>query len=54
MEVAGLYGVAAELGKKALCLLTVSEHIKTGEKMSVEDRQLKFGEMIEMTLESIV
>lgn len=54
MEVGGLYGVAAELGKKALCLLTVSEHIKTGEKMSAEDRQLKFGEMIEMTLESIV
>ncbi|PKG82002.1 purine-nucleoside phosphorylase [Colwellia sp. 75C3] len=54
MEAAGLYGVAAELGKKALCLLTVSDHIKSGEKMSAEDRQLKFGEMIEMTLESIV
>ena len=54
MEAAGLYGVAAELGKKALCLLTVSDHIKTGEKMSAEDRQLKFGEMIEVTLESIL
>jgi purine-nucleoside phosphorylase len=54
MEAAGLYGVAAELGKKALCLLTVSEHIQTGEKMSAEDRQLKFGEMIEVTLESIL
>jgi purine-nucleoside phosphorylase len=54
MEAAGLYGVAAELGKKALCLLTVSDHIKTGEKMTAEDRQLKFGEMIEVTLESIL
>lgn len=54
MEAAGLYGVAAELGKKALCLLTVSDHIKTGEKMSAADRQLKFGEMIEVTLESIL
>jgi len=54
MEAAGLYGVAADLGKKALCLLTVSDHIKTGEKMSAEERQLKFGEMIEVTLESIL
>jgi len=54
MEAAGLYGVAAELGKQALCLLTVSDHIKTGAKMSAEDRQLKFGEMIELTLESLL
>ena len=54
MEAAGLYGVAAELGKKALTVLTVSDHIKTGEKMSASDRELKFGEMIELTLESLL
>ncbi len=54
MEAAGLYGVAAELGKKALTVLTVSDHIKTGEKMSASDRELKFGQMIELTLESLL
>ncbi len=54
MEAAGLYGVAAELGKKALTILTVSDHIKTGEKMSASDRELKFGEMIKLTLESLL
>ena len=54
MEAAGLYGVAAELGKKALSILTVSDHITKGEKMSASDRELKFGEMIELTLESLL
>jgi purine-nucleoside phosphorylase len=54
MEAAGLYGVAAELGKKALSVFTVSDHIKTGEQMSSSDRELKFGEMIELTLESLL
>lgn len=54
MEAAGLYGVAAEYGAKALAVCTVSDHIRTGEKLSSEDRQLSFNEMIELALESLV
>ena len=54
MEAAGLYGVAAEFGAKALCVVTVSDHIRTGEATSSDERQNTFNEMIEMTLEAVV
>lgn len=54
MEAAGLYGVAAEYGKKALTVLTVSDHIKTGEQTTAEERQNTFKEMMELTLESVL
>ncbi|TLU66306.1 purine-nucleoside phosphorylase [Thalassotalea litorea] len=54
MEAAGLYGVAAEYGKKALAVFTVSDHIKTGEQTTSEERQTTFKDMMEITLESIV
>ncbi|TRX56929.1 purine-nucleoside phosphorylase [Thalassomonas sp. M1454] len=52
MEAAGLYGVAAEYGKKALAILTVSDHIRTGESLSSELRQTSFKDMMEIALES--
>ena len=52
MEAAGLYGVAAEYGKKALAVLTVSDHIKTGEQTSADERENTFKDMMELTLES--
>jgi purine-nucleoside phosphorylase len=51
MEVAGLYGVAAEYGARALALLTVSDQIRLGEHLSPEERQTSFDEMIEVALE---
>lgn len=51
MEVAGLYGVAAEFNARALALLTVSDHLRTGEKLSAEARQSSFDEMIELALD---
>jgi purine-nucleoside phosphorylase len=51
MEVAGLYGVAAENGARALSLLTVSDQVRTGETLSPEERQMTFDEMIEVALE---
>lgn len=51
MEAAALYMNAAQAGKKALCMLTISDHIYTGEKLSAEDRQLGFGKMMEIALE---
>jgi len=54
MEAAGLYGVAAEYGKKALCVLTVSDHIKTGEQTTADEREKTFSDMMEITLESVL
>lgn len=54
MEAAGLYGVAAECGKQALAVLTVSDHIKTGEQTTAEERQTTFKDMMEITLESVL
>jgi purine-nucleoside phosphorylase len=54
MEAAGLYGVAAEEGKNALCILTVSDHIRTGEKTTSDERQSSFNEMLLVALDSVV
>jgi purine-nucleoside phosphorylase len=50
MEAAGLYGVAAEYGINALSIMTVSDHIRTGEALSAEARQNSFNEMVEIAL----
>jgi purine-nucleoside phosphorylase len=50
MEAAGLYGVAAEFGIKALAIMTVSDHIRTGEALSADLRQTSFNEMVEIAL----
>ncbi|KGM27438.1 purine-nucleoside phosphorylase [Photorhabdus luminescens] len=54
MEAAGFYGVAAEYGAKALTICTVSDHIRTHEKLTAEERQTTFNEMIEIALESVL
>lgn len=51
MEAAGLYMNAARAGKKALCILTISDHLYTGEALSAEERQVSFREMMEIALE---
>lgn len=51
MEAAALYMNAARAGKKALCLLTISDHLYTGEELSAQDRQVGFGKMMEIALE---
>lgn len=51
MEAAALYMNAAKAGKKALCMLTISDYLYTGESLSAEDRQLGFGKMMEIALE---
>ena len=54
MEAAGIYAVAAEFGAKALAICTVSDHIRSGEQTTSEERQLTFNEMIEIALESVL
>jgi purine-nucleoside phosphorylase len=54
MEAAGLYGCAAEHGKSALAVCTVSDHIRRGESITSEQRQTTFDDMIVITLESLL
>ena len=54
MEAAGLYGLAAEFGAKAATICTISDHIRTGEALSSEERQSTFDEMIEVTLDAAI
>lgn len=53
MEAAALYMNAAAAGKKALTVLTVSDHLYTGEALSSEERQTGFSAMIKLVLDSI-
>ena len=42
---------AARAGKKALCMLTISDHIYRQEGLSAMERQIGFGKMMEIALE---
>jgi len=50
MESAGLYMLAARFGIEALSLLTVSDHLLTGEHVSAEERQFNFTNMTKLAL----
>lgn len=52
METAGLYWTAQRLGTQALSILTISDHIFTGEALSAQERQDSFHEMMEIALET--
>ncbi|MCH2163171.1 MAG: purine-nucleoside phosphorylase [Marinovum sp.] len=50
MEAAELYTVAARHGARALAILTVSDHLVTGEALPSEDRERSFVDMVEVAL----
>ena len=54
MESAALYTLAAKYGRKALSVLTVSDHIITGEETTSEERQTTFNDMIVVALEAAI
>ena len=54
MEAAGLYSVAAWCKKRALALLSISDHLVTGEELSPEDRQTTFHSMMQIALETAI
>ncbi len=54
MEAAGLYGVAASLGKKALAIMTVSDHVFKQQELSSEDRQNSFNNMVEIGIKTAI
>ena len=52
MEAAALYMNAARAGKRALALLTISDHLVTGEATTAAERQTSFTQMMEVALET--
>jgi purine-nucleoside phosphorylase len=53
MESAALYTIAARFKARALTVLTVSDHIKTGERTTAEEREQTFSQMVEIALDTI-
>jgi len=53
MEAAGLYGLAAEHGARALAIVTVSDIIGREEAMSADERETSLAEMIEIALDAL-
>lgn len=54
METAALYTLAAKFARNALSVLTVSDHLLTGEETTAQERQTTFNEMIEVSLEAAI
>ena len=54
MEASALYTIAAKHGKKALAILTISDHILTGEETTAEEREKTFDDMMIIALETAV
>ena len=52
MEAAELYILAARYGVRALAVLTVSDHLVTGDALPSEDRERSFGDMVEIALQA--
>jgi purine-nucleoside phosphorylase len=53
MESAGLYPLAAEHSAEALAICTVSDNIRTRERLSSAERQTGFDEMISLALDTV-
>jgi purine-nucleoside phosphorylase len=52
MEAAELYILAARYQRRALAVLTVSDHLLTGEALPSADRERSFGDMVEVALDA--
>ena len=53
MEAAALYMNAARAGKRALTILTISDHLITGEETTAEERQKTFTNMMDVAFSLI-
>lgn len=54
METTALYTIAAKYGVQALSVLTVSDHIFTGEDTTAQERQTTFNDMITIALDTAI
>lgn len=52
MEAAELYTLAARHGRRALAVLTISDHLLTHEALPAAERERSFGDMVEIALEA--
>ncbi len=52
MEAAELYTLAARYGCRALGVMTISDHLLTGEALPSDQREQSFGDMVEIALEA--
>ncbi len=53
METAGLYAIAAEERAQALSIVTVSDHLVTGEVTSSDERERTFDGMVRIALDAL-
>lgn len=54
MESFALFHNAKVLGRKAACLLTISDSFPTGEKISAQERQITFTDMMTIALDASI
>lgn len=54
MEAAGIFPIAAEHGVEALAICTVSDDLRTGDALSIDERATTFDEMILVALATAV
>jgi len=52
MEAAELYTLAARHNRRALGIMTVSDHLLTGEALPADQREKTFGDMVEIALQA--
>ena len=53
MEAAGMYSIAPYYGARALAILTISDHLLTGEKTTAQERERTFDDMMKIALEML-
>ncbi len=54
METTALYTLAVKHGVEALTILTVSDHLLTGEETTAMERQTTFNDMVEVALDTVL
>lgn len=54
METTAIYTLAAKFDRQALSILTVSDHIVTGEETTSEERETSFEQMMEIALDTAI
>ena len=53
MEASALYAIAAQERRRALAILTVSDHIVSGESTTPSERERTFDDMVRLALETL-
>ena len=54
MEANQLYSIAARKGRRALAIMTISDHVFTHEAMDSEARERTLNDMVEVALHALI